>query len=258
MGGIVGRLFREFAITLSVAVLVSLIVSLVTTPVMCAFLLRPGSELDRKPGRLARATEHAFQAALNFYARTLALALRFSFVTALVLIATAALTIYLYIVIPKGFFPQQDTGRLIGGIQADQSISFQLMRQKLTQLIDIVRHDRAVESVAGFTGGFNTNGGFVFVSLKPLSQRADTADQVVARLRRETAVVAGARLFSKRCRISGSAAGKATRSTSTRCKATNPSTSRTGRRRFFRRCRPTPSSATSMSISRIKGWRQIW
>ncbi|HEX4113947.1 MAG TPA: efflux RND transporter permease subunit, partial [Stellaceae bacterium] len=195
MGGIIGRLFEEFALTLSIAVMVSLVVSLVTTPMMCSRILPAAHARRREPGRFARVTERMFQAMLNFYARTLGFALRYSFLTIIVLIATIALNVFLYIIIPKGFFPQQDTGRLIGGIQADQSISFQLMRQKFIQLVNIVRKDKAVASVAGFTGGYSTNGGFVFVSLKPLSQRTDSANQVIARLRKETARVAGGRLF---------------------------------------------------------------
>jgi multidrug efflux pump len=195
MGGIVGRLFEEFAITLSIAVFVSLVVSLTTTPTMAAKILPAHSDRPPVPGRIARTAEGMFQTMLNFYARTLGFALRHSFLTVVVLLATIALNVFLYIVIPKGFFPQQDTGRLIGGIQADQAISFQLMRKKFTQLVNIVRKDKDVASVAGFTGGYSTNGGFVFVSLKPLSERTDSADQIIARLRRETAVVAGGRLF---------------------------------------------------------------
>jgi multidrug efflux pump len=195
MGGIVGRLFEEFAITLSIAVMVSLVVSLTMTPMMCARILPPSHARRREPGRIARLAEGLFQTMLNFYARSLAFALRYSFLTVLVLLATIVLNVYLYIIISKGFFPQQDTGRLIGGIQADQSISFQLMSKKFTQLVNIVRKDPGVASVAGFTGGYSTNGGFVFVSLKPLSERSESADQIIARLRKETARVAGGRLF---------------------------------------------------------------
>ena len=195
MGGIVGRLFEEFAITLSIAVIVSLIVSLTTTPMMASRLLRPRPSEGQRQGAIARLGERLFQGMVNFYARTLRFALRFSFITVLILFATIAINIFLYIVIPKGFFPQQDTGRLIGGIQGDQAISFQSMSRKFTQLVNIVQHDPDVDSVAGFTGGFQTNAGFLFVSLKPLSERTRSADQVIARLRRETARVAGARLF---------------------------------------------------------------
>jgi multidrug efflux pump len=195
MGGIVGRLFEEFAITLSIAVMVSLIVSLTTTPMMASRILRPHAGEGYRHGPIARLVEGLFQAMLNFYARTLSVALRYSFLTVLILFATVAINIFLYVIIPKGFFPQQDTGRLIGGIQGDQAISFQSMSKKFAQLVNIVGHDPDVESVAGFTGGYQTNGGFVFVSLKPLSERTHSADQVIARLRRETARVSGARLF---------------------------------------------------------------
>ncbi|HYM02151.1 MAG TPA: efflux RND transporter permease subunit, partial [Stellaceae bacterium] len=207
MGGIVGRLFREFAMTLSVAIAVSLVISLTTTPMMCAYVIRRRPESEH--GRLYRVSERVFDAMLAFYDRTLTHALRHSLVTLMSLVATLALTIVLYWkVMPYGLFPQQDTGRLIGGIQADQSISFQHMRQKLTQFVSIVKKDTAVDSVVGFTGGRQTNSGFVFVSLKPLSQRKLSADQVVARLRRELAVVAGASLFlqaSQDIRVGGRA-----------------------------------------------------
>jgi multidrug efflux pump len=193
MGGIVGRLFREFALTLSIAILVSLVVSLTTTPMMCARLLRPRQEGEE--GRLARAGERAFAAMLWAYERSLGAALRHPRTTMLILLGTLCLNVYLFIAVPKGFFPQQDTGRLVGGIQADQSISFQLMREKLTQFISIVRKDPAVESVVGFTGGGQTNSGFVFISLKPLSERKLSANQVIGRLRRELSVVPGAALF---------------------------------------------------------------
>src|SRR5882672_12752636 len=111
------------------------------------------------------------------------------------MLATVVFTIYLYVIVPKGFFPQQDTGRITGSIQADQAISFQLMSQKLTQFISIVKNDPAVDTAVGFTGGGQTNSGFVFVSLKPLAERQISADQVIARLRRELAVVPGATLF---------------------------------------------------------------
>jgi multidrug efflux pump len=193
MGGIVGRLFREFAVTLSMAVMISMVVSLTVTPVMCSRLLRPMH--DRKPGRFFRVTERAFDGALRFYERTLGWALRHSRLVVLVLAATVGLNVYLYVIIPKGFFPQQDTGRLIGGIQADQSISFQLMKQKLAQFMAIVQADPAVESVVGFTGGRQTNSGFTFISLKPLSERGISADRVIARLRGKLARVPGGRLF---------------------------------------------------------------
>jgi multidrug efflux pump len=193
MGGIVGRLFREFAVTLSLAIVVSLVVSLTTTPMLCSRFLKVRSH--HAPGLLFRTSERGFAAMLSFYERTLAWALRHMRLVALGLLATVGLNVYLFVIIPKGFFPQEDTGRMIGGIQADQSISFQLMRQKFIEFERIIQADPAVQTVAGFTGGRQTNSGFVFISLKPLAQRGISADQVVARLRPQLAQVAGARLF---------------------------------------------------------------
>jgi len=193
MGGLVGRLFREFAVTLSVAILISLAVSLTTTPMMCAHITTHRPRL--RHSRAYVASERAFAAMLGFYDRTLTQALRHPVIVLLILLLTVGLNVYLFILIPKGLFPQQDTGRMVGGIQADQSISFQLMRQKLTDFIAIIRQDPAVASVVGFTGGGQTNSGFVFVALKPLSERTLSADQVIARLRGKLARVAGARLF---------------------------------------------------------------
>ena len=193
MGGIVGRYFREFAVTLSVAILVSLALSLTTTPMMCSRLLRPVRE--RRQGWLYARSEMAFAAVLRGYERSLAWVLRHGVLTMLVLLVTVCLNVYLYIIIPKGFFPQQDTGRLVGFIQADQSISFQAMRQKLGDFIDIVRADPSVENVVGFTGGQQRNTGSMFVALKPLSQRKESADQILARLRIKLAKEPGANLF---------------------------------------------------------------
>jgi len=193
MGGVVGRLFREFAVTLSVAILVSLAVSLTTTPMMCARLLKTRGE--RRPGRLFAASERVFQWMLAEYEASLAWALRHSRLMMLILAATIGLNVYLYVIVPKGFFPQQDTGRMVGSIQADQGISFQAMRQKLADFIEIVKRDPAVENVVGFTGGGQRNSGFMFLSLKPLKERGVSADQVVARLRPRLAQEAGANLF---------------------------------------------------------------
>jgi multidrug efflux pump len=192
MGGIIGRLFREFAMVISISILISLVVSLTTTPMMCAILLRHETG---EHGRLYRVSERFFDAMLNVYRRSLAVALRHPALMMMLLAVVLGLNFYLYDVIPKGFFPQQDTGRLTGSIQADQSISFQLMQKKLTQFINIIKSDAAVETVVGFTGGSQTNSGFVFVSLKPLSERKISADGVIARLRREMAVIPGATLF---------------------------------------------------------------
>jgi multidrug efflux pump len=193
MGGIVGRLFREFAVTLSMAIVVSLAISLTTTPMLCARILRPQGA--RAHGRLYRFSESVFDGMLHFYERTLTWALRHARFVALVLLATVGLNIYLFVIVPKGFFPQEDTGRMMGMIQADQSISFQLMKQKFTQFENIIGQDPAVESVVGFTGGRQTNQGNVYVSLKPLAQRHISGDMVIARLRPKLARVAGARLY---------------------------------------------------------------
>ena len=193
MGGIIGRLFREFAITLSLAIVISLIVSLTATPMMCSRFLRERGE--HKHGRLFLASERAFNALQGGYRRSLEAALRHPRLVMLILLGTIGLNVFLYVDIPKGFFPQQDTGRMIGGIQADQSISFQLMRGKLNQFISIIKADPAIDSVVGFTGGRQTNSGFVFIALKPLAQRGVSVDQVIARLRPKLNAVPGARLF---------------------------------------------------------------
>ena len=193
MGGIVGRLMREFAVTLSVAVLVSLVISLTTTPMMCARLLK--AEPERKPARWAVWSERAFDALLGAYRRSLDVVLRHGRLTMLVLLATVCLNVFLYIAVPKGFFPQQDTGRIAGAIEADPGISFQAMRHKLQDFIEIVREDPAVANVAGFIGGGRRNSGFMFVALKPQSERDLSADEVIARLRSKLAKVPGATLY---------------------------------------------------------------
>src|SRR5579883_257466 len=193
MGGIVGRLFREFAMVISISILISLAVSLSTTPMMCSVLLRPLA--GERHGRLYRVSERFFEAMLGFYRRTLTAALEHPLSVVIILVGVFGLNFYLYGAIPKGFFPQQDTGRIIGIIQADQSISFQLMQQKLSQFVSIIKKDPAVETVVGFTGGGQTNSGFMFLSLKPTDQRRISADGVITRLRREMAVVPGATLF---------------------------------------------------------------
>jgi multidrug efflux pump len=195
MGGILGRLFREFTLTLSLAILISLAISLTTTPMMCALLLRP-----RAPELQRERRSSFFERTLGGYERSLVWALQHSRVVLFIFFAAIALNVFLFIVVPKGFFPQQDTGRLVGTLQADQSVSFQLMTQKLRQMMDIVQRDPAVEHVVGYTGvgsggGFGQiNTGSVFVSLKPISQRP-SIDQVIARLRPQLARVPGGRLF---------------------------------------------------------------
>ncbi|HJV91457.1 MAG TPA: multidrug efflux RND transporter permease subunit [Holophagaceae bacterium] len=195
MGGIVGRLFREFAVTLSVAIAVSMVVSLTTTPMMCARLLRPPAE--ERHGRIFQATERGFQAILGFYERTLRWVLRHPRVTLATALATMAATVALYIAVPKGFFPQQDTGRLAGSIQADQSTSFQAMQERMNRFAAILQSDPAIENVMVFLGGGSaTNSGRCFVSLKPWEERKGvTADMVIARLRPKLGTVPGASLF---------------------------------------------------------------
>ena len=194
MGGIVGRLFREFSVTLSVAILVSLAVSLTTTPMMCARLLR--HDAKKIPGRLAQASQRTFDAVHRFYERTLRAALAAPGLTIFTLFATVCLNIFLYIQVPKGFFPNEDTGRLVGGIRADQSISFQAMSGKMKDLMRIVKEDPAIDTVVGFTGGGRSNGGFMFASLKPLAERGGiSTDNVINRLRPKLSRQPGARLF---------------------------------------------------------------
>jgi multidrug efflux pump len=191
MAGIVGRLFREFAVTLSVAIAVSMVVSLTATPMMCAHLLKK----ERSHGWMYRTSERGFDAMVNLYARTLSIALRFRAVTLAVLLATIGLNVYLFIRVPKGFFPQQDTGRIQGSITADQDTSFQAMDKIMLPMINIVAADPAVDTVAGFTGGSTYNTARLFISLKPLEQRKISADLIIARLRPQLAKLPGATLY---------------------------------------------------------------
>ena len=216
MGGLVGRYFREFAATLSVSILISLVVSLTTTPMMAALLLRPRREGEEEGGRAAAAAPaprgerpwsrlvHAASQALGRlgtavhrgYERSLDVALRHPLITLGILFFTVLGNIALFIYVPKGLFPQQETGFVMGGIQADQSISFQAMSHKLDQFMEIVRADPGVANVNGYTGGGQTNGGFLFVILKPLSERGGVSgDGVINRLRPRLAQVAGASVF---------------------------------------------------------------
>jgi multidrug efflux pump len=197
MGGIVGRTFREFALTLSVAIVISLVVSLTTTPMMCAHLLRRDTSSQN---RFMRALERGFDAMRDFYGRTLRVLLDYPRTVMIVLAITVVLNVYLYTIIPKGFFPQQDTGTLTGNLRADQSISFQAMAQKLRSVMSIVQADPAVKDVVGFTGGGGGGGGAtntanIFLGLKPLSERKDNSDRVIARLRGKLANITGVRLY---------------------------------------------------------------
>jgi len=208
MGGVVGRLFREFAVTLSAAIAVSLFISVTATPMMCSRLLRSQEEL--KPGSFYRRTGQIFESVLAFYKRTLGWALRHEKLVMLILLVVVCLNVYLYVIIPKGFLPQQDTGALVGMIQADQNISFQAMQSKLVNMMNIIRSEPAVQDVSGFTGGGQRNSGFVYIALKPVRQRKMSADQVIARLRPRLAREPGARIFLQSVqdiRVGGRAAG---------------------------------------------------
>jgi multidrug efflux pump len=198
MGGVVGRLFREFAVTLSVAIAISLVVSLATTPMMCAALLRhrpPEAE-----GRLSRATGRALEWLVARYGTTLAWALRHPRTMLATLLLTVATNVYLFGIVPKGFFPQQDTGRLVGTIQAAEDVSFQAMAQKLRAVVDVIRKDPAIENVIAFTGGGGGGGNAknsarMFITLRPFGERQLDADQVIGRLRPQLATVPGAPTF---------------------------------------------------------------
>jgi multidrug efflux pump len=198
MGGLIGRLFREFAVVLSVAVLVSLVVSLTTTPMMCALLLR--SHEGHPRGRIYRGGERVFGWIVGGYERTLGWALRFPGTVLVIAALTCALTVHLFLVIPKGFFPQQDNGRLSGSILADQAISYQAMKEKITQLAAIVQADPAIATVTAYTGGgggrgTTVNNGRMFIALKGRRERDATADEVITRLRPKLAQVPGATLY---------------------------------------------------------------
>jgi multidrug efflux pump len=200
MNGIVGRLFREFAVTLSVAIGISMIVSLTTTPMMCAWLLK--SQHDQRRGPIYVATERLFDWVLAIYERTLRFVLRHQFSTLVVTLSTIAVTVYLYVIVPKGFFPQQDTGRLSGNLQADQDTSFQAMSRLMQQFTTTVLDDPAVEGLIAFTGGGggggggnSTNSARMFVTLKSRAERGATADEVINRISAKTAAIPGATLY---------------------------------------------------------------
>ena len=195
MGGIVGRLFHEFAVTLSAAILVSLVVSLTTSPMLCARLLR--SEKEEKHGAFYRWSERGFRAMNNGYARSLHFVLQHRRITLATLMLTIALNIYLFIIVPKGFFPQQDTGRIGGGVVAEQDISFNGLHDKMDDYVRIIRKDPAIDNIISFAGSSTTanNAGRMFMTLKPLNQRDASSDGVIARLRPKLAQVPGASLF---------------------------------------------------------------
>jgi multidrug efflux pump len=194
MGGIVGRLFREFAVTLSVAILVSLLISLTTTPMMCSRLLKHIREQNKS--RLYQLSERGFQWMLRTYERSLTWVLQHSALTLTVLLMTIAFNIYLFMIVPKGFFPQQDNGTIFGGIQGSQDISFQAMQAATRRIVDVVKSDPAVENSMAFTGGNGaSNSGFIYLGLKPLEVRRVSANQVIDRLRPKLIAVPGANTF---------------------------------------------------------------
>lgn len=192
MGGQVGRLFREFAVTLSVAVLISLLISLTTTPMMCAWLLRRDAH-ERPPGRFARWSERGFARLQRAYEVSLDWALAAQWLVLLILALVIALNAFLFVRIPKGYFPQQDTGQIQGGLRADQSISFQATQDKLRQIVEIVRADPAVDTVVAFTGGGRAGGGFMFINLQ--RDREERGQAVIARLRPQLSQVTGVSVF---------------------------------------------------------------
>jgi len=201
MGGLVGRLFREFAVTLSVAILVSLVVSLTTTPMMCAYLATTPDQ--ERENRLTRTSRRSFEYLQSAYDRSLRWALANPLTIIVILVLAVGINFYLWAKVPKGFFPQQDSGSLTGSIRADQTISFQAMEQKFRKFVDIMHSDPDVEHVVGFTGGGggrgggSTNSGFIYAQLKPLGERKLSTDQVIDNLRPQFDKVAGARLFMR-------------------------------------------------------------
>ena len=193
MGGIIGRLFREFAVTLSVSVLISLVLSLTMTPMLCAWFLRPQK---KQPGRVSRALERGYGFAERCYAASLDWALAMKPLVLVLLAVVIGLTAYLYVVVPKGFFPQQQSPMIMAGVRADESVSFQSMQDKLQQTVKIIKTDKAVQSVVGFTGGSRAGGAFIMISLKPVEQRHGlTSADVIQRLQRKLQPVSGIRLF---------------------------------------------------------------
>ncbi len=196
MGGMVGRLFREFAVTLSASIMVSLVISLTTTPMMCATILRDDG--DKPHGVLFRTSEKMFTWLHRHYEGSLGWALAHTRLMLGITLATVAASITLFVMVPKGFFPEQDTGRISGTVQAAQDISFQAMREKLNQVVEIIKKDPDVEYVIAFTGGgggATVNTGRMFITLKPFEIRSATAPQVIARLRKKLAHIPGAPTF---------------------------------------------------------------
>ncbi len=220
MGGLVGRLFREFAVTLSTAIIVSLLISLTTTPMMCAFIMGEKPPPGRE-NRFARWSRQFFEWVTDTYRRSLIWALDNGPIVMASLICAIGLNVYLFTIVPKGFFPTQDTGQITGGMQSDQDSSFQVTQQRMRRFVNIVARDPAVDTVVAFVGGSRSSGGFVYTALKPKAQRAgDSSDDVMNRLRPQLGRVAGATCSCNRCRTCAWAAARATRPISTPSKPT--------------------------------------
>ena len=235
MGGIVGRLFREFAVVLSVAIFVSMVVSLTVIPMMCSRLLK----VEHNHGAMYRWSENIFQWIISTYGSALKVVLNNPAITMLVMTLTIGINIYLYIKVPKGFFPQQDTGRMQGQIQGQQHISFAALSEKIQYFEEQVRSDPAVRTVDAFagSGGRGGNSGQLFLELKPLEERKVTAEEVIARIRRaRRPACREPRCSCNRRRISASAEESPTRSISTPCRPRNCLCLRSGVRRFWRDC----------------------
>jgi len=194
MGGYVGLFVREFAVTLAIAIFISLIIALTTAPMMCALLIKPAN-LKHQKSQLFQWSERGFAKLSQVYSRSLSFALKHAPLTMLILLLTVALNIFLFVIVSKGFFPSQDTGQLTGKIQGDQSMSFQLMEKKLDEFVKIIQADKAVQSVVGYTGGTQRNSASVFVALKPLSERKESSDTILTRLRSRIDQVPGATLI---------------------------------------------------------------
>jgi multidrug efflux pump len=194
MGGQVGRLFREFALTLSAAVLISLLISLTTTPMMCAWLLRQPQE-QKPPGPVSRFFARAYASIQHAYAQVLDIALDHRWLVLTLLAAVIALNAWLFMIVPKGFFPQQDATQITAGLRADQSISFEAMKSKVRQMVEIIRKDPAVATVTGYTGGSRPGGGFMFITLKPRAERKESGQEVIGRLRPQLSRVTGVSAF---------------------------------------------------------------
>ena len=260
MGDIVGRLFREFAVTLSVTILVSAVVSLTLTPVMCAKLLRHKAESEH--GRFYRASERVFQSVIAFYGRTLRWVLGHQTATLWVALATLVSTILLYIFIPKGFFPVQDTGVILGISEAPQSISFAAMAERQQALARVILQDPAVDSLSSFIGidGTNTtiNSGRIQINLKPLEERQLSASDVIRRLQPSLAKVEGITLFMQP--VQDLTVEDRVSRTQFQYSLEDPDPQELGEWTpgLCRSCKPCRSCAMSPAISRTRGCRRAW